>query len=272
MLRALVVVSALLLAGCGEDGSSVAPFEEETVVLPLSGVVVDEAISPVAEVIVAIEGAGRSTTTDEDGRFAFEAVAPGTVTLTATRPGFVAGQTTATVVADMAPVRIGLVREVTDVPFVVAMQWDGFLGCSFYVATLFGTGCLLGDVLDDGSRDFAILDEPPEWLQSEMTWQNTQPAGENLCMRHYASSGIGGDTLGDACGASPQTFQSDEEQIQATGVGNTRGLERVVWVDHAAPDTVGLAVDQRFTVFTHHFHNVVPESDWRFLDDGPYPL
>ena len=58
-------------------------------------------------------------------------------------------------------------------PYVVAMQWDGFLQCSFTVAIAFGTGCLVGDFTDDDSRRFDPIEATPEWLQSELVWEPT---------------------------------------------------------------------------------------------------
>lgn len=92
-------------------------------------------------------------------------------------------------------------------------------------------------------------------------------------MRHYASSGVGGDILGDACGPSPQIFAIEEGKVEEVGIGNTRGIERVVWVDSLTPDapTAGLALDQPFVVYTNLFYNQQPRPGWTFLADGPHP-
>ncbi len=61
--------------------------------------------------------------------------------------------------------------------------------------------------------------------------------------------------------------------LEETEVGLTQGIERVVWVDDFAVDrTAGLALEQRFTVYTHLFYNFVPDGHWTFIADGAHPL
>jgi len=272
-----------MVAGCSDPSATVTDEAEFGADLQatsdtgvIRGVVLDAAVAPVADATVVIVGQDRTTVTDQDGRFGFSQVPPGTYFVAASKLRYYSTQTSVDVLAGVAdpPVtKVLLERVPGSEPLVVPMQWDGFMTCSWFIGTLFATGCLVADYVEDGSRDFQMIHGTPSWLQSELDWEHTQPAGENLCMRHYASSGIGGDTLGDVCGPTPLTFQVDGDQAEQTGLGNTRGLERVVWVDFwLAPNTVGVAIDQDFTVYTHHFHNFVPDPDWRFLDDGAYAV
>lgn len=264
-IAALLAVTAL--AGCVKDDPSGAADLDSPELFTLRGVVVDAAITPIADVIVRLVG-GTNTSTGADGTFAFSGVEAGSYRLQFEKPGYIEQEVTHTL-GSGAPT-VTLERIPTNLPFAVAMEWTGFMSCSFYIATLFGTGCLLGDAVEDGSRTFDMIDRVPDFLQSEMAWEHTQPAGTNLCLRHYASSGIGGDILADdACGPSPLTVPVDADALQSNGIGNTRGLERVTWVDHwLAEGTAGLAIDQGFTVYTHLTYNFVPSAGWTFLVDG----
>ncbi len=97
--------------------------------------------------------------------------------------------------------------------------------------------------------------------------------GHQPVHRHYASEDIGGTNLGDVCGPTPLLQSFNATVLNETAVGSGQGLERVVWVDDFLVDTtLGLAVNQQFTVYTHLFYNFAPDAGWLFIRDGPHPL
>lgn len=143
-MRAWVLVGLVLfsaLAGCSDP----APVEEEIddfedirveadddsgVIL---GVVVNEVIEPVEDATVTLQADGRSTTTDERGRFVFEDVAAGTHFLTVAKVAHVETQVSTTVVAGVAspPVlKVQLPRLFEADPFMQAFEYEGFFTCS----------------------------------------------------------------------------------------------------------------------------------------------
>lgn len=281
----VVAVMAGLLAGCaGADETPQAPADFTELDLKagtgkgvIRGVAVDDSIRPIAGVAITLGSGTLATTTDEEGRFGFSDVEPGLHFVKASKPGYGETQSSVEVVADEAEpkaVLIALTRVPGTDPLVVLMEWNGFMQCSFTIAIAFGTGCLLGDFTDDDSRRFDAIDSTPTALQSELVWKPTQALGTNLCMRHYASEDIGGPVLmGDVCGPSPLVQQASGERLGETEVGAGNGIERVVWVDDFAVDTTaGVAVNQAFDVYTALFYNIVPDPEWRFVDDGPYPV
>lgn len=241
------------------------------------GVVVDQAIRPLAGAAVVVVDSNATVTTDTQGRFGFSDLAPGLHFLTAAKPGYGKVQTSIDVVAgvaDPAPVTIQLARLPGTEPYVSQLVWDGFMECSWTAGGAFATGCLIGDYTDDNSRQFSSVDGVPRFLQAELLWEPTQTLGTSLCMRHYASEDIGGEVLvDDVCGGNPLLHQVDAARLNETKVGAGKGIESVVWVDgygdHLGP---GLALNQRFTVYTHLFYNFDPDPAWRFATDGPYPV
>ncbi|MGB1586808.1 MAG: carboxypeptidase-like regulatory domain-containing protein [Thermoplasmatota archaeon] len=269
-MRLLAVLLFALLAGC----SSPAPEEPEPVfeAAPLEairGVVVDGAIIPLAD--VRVWSGDVETRTDSQGRFILPGF-EGTHLVQADHEGYRAVEIQAT--AGPTIHQLQLLPEANTDPFVETMQWNGLLACSWTIGLAFYTGCGVGEYIDDHSRRFDMIGARPHFLQSELDWDATQIAGENLCMRHYASSGVGGDILGDACGPTPQVFALDAERIEEVGIGNTRGIERVVWADSwtAEAPTVGIALDQPFEVYTNLFYHFQPRPGWTFLADGPHPV
>lgn len=292
-----LMVLALVLAGC--SGSGHAPAEGDGMQasfedLGLSagegrgvvrGVVVDLSLRPVAgaDVALATSSGPQATQSDADGRFGFSDVEPGLATVQASKAGYSSVQTTVEVVAgdtDPKAVTIALQRLPGTDPYVTALVWHGFLQCSWTLGGAFATGCLLGDggavvvFSSDSSRQFDPVDGAPDFLQSELLWQSTQVLGTNLCMRHYASEGLGGEVImDDVCGPTPLVQQAERGRLNETKVGAGQGLERVVWVEgYGAHQGPGVALNQQIDVFTHLFYNVVPDPAWRFADDGPYPL
>lgn len=284
-MRWMAAFLVLVLAGCSATPpSSEAPdttYEDLGLQAAqdrgvIRGVVVDEAITPLPGAVVTRTG-GESATTDAQGRFGFSNVEPGTQFLSASRPGYTSVQSVTEVeagVLEPRSVTIQLTRIPGSEPRVVALVWHGFMQCSWTLGGAFATGCLVSDFTDDNSRAFDAIDAEPSFLQSETLWEPTQTLGTSFCMRQYASEDIGGDVLvDDVCGESPLVQQVDGARLNETGVGTTQGLERLVWVSgYGAPQGPGFALNQQFDLYTHLFYNVVPDPEWRFWRDGPYPL
>ena len=275
----VALLMATLLAGCSDEPSAVAEDEGFDDLVPedatgvLRGV---GAIIPLEGVLVTEQASGVQTETDAQGRWVLSGLAEGTYFIGFSKPGYADAQTsgdvTATGEAPIIKVQLNVLPGTE--PFVEAMQWNGHIECSWFIAIAFYTGCGIGDFIDDQSRRFDMIERRPHFVQSELDWRATQVAGTNLCIRHYASSGLGGDILGDQCGPAPLTFQINETKVEETGIGNTRGIERVVWVaswTDEAP-TAGIAIDQPFIIFTHLFFNFQPDDGWTFLADGNHPL
>ncbi|MFA5943481.1 MAG: carboxypeptidase-like regulatory domain-containing protein [Candidatus Thermoplasmatota archaeon] len=134
----LLVLSATVLAGCSKgsdstDDSGDAPGLDVTPTTGgIRGIVVDQAIVPVAEATVVISG-GQNTTTDAEGLFNFTGLQPGDYLLSVGKPGFTGVQASATVVAGVAAppiVKVLLERLSTAQPYLDFYKLDGFYECA----------------------------------------------------------------------------------------------------------------------------------------------
>ncbi|HUR62383.1 MAG TPA: carboxypeptidase-like regulatory domain-containing protein [Candidatus Thermoplasmatota archaeon] len=100
----------------------------------IRGVVVDEAIRPIAKAMIQM--GERNATADEQGRFSFANIKPGTVFVKAAATGYLASQTSVIVEAGkVSDVRIALPADLNPVPFHQTMQYKGFIQFSGGIAT-----------------------------------------------------------------------------------------------------------------------------------------
>src|SRR5688572_22037468 len=140
-----------VLAGCAEDGGPEAdPIEPAFEELELEatattgvlrGVVVDEAIRPVGGAEVVVTNGGRNMTTTPDGLFGFAAMEPGTYFLAISKPGFLAVQQSAEVVAGESepPVlKVVLKADENYNPYVTSLVFDGWIECTTSFLVLCG--------------------------------------------------------------------------------------------------------------------------------------
>jgi hypothetical protein len=130
-LTALVV----LVAGCGSPAPDGAPglgpdvtLDEDSALGVIAGVVVDQAIRPVAGATVELEGTGRNTTTDAGGSFLLRDVEPGTHFLTASGGGISDVQTSVEVRAgEVSRVKLQGVYTFVPMPFHETHKFSGHI-------------------------------------------------------------------------------------------------------------------------------------------------
>ncbi|MGB1586617.1 MAG: carboxypeptidase-like regulatory domain-containing protein [Thermoplasmatota archaeon] len=314
----VVLLLAASLAGCAEETgpqeeSDDTAFEglegrvtEDTGLI--RGLVLDDAIVPVAGATVTLQGEGRTAETTEEGAFLFDDLAPGTYFMTVEKLGYNTTQTSANVEAGVERpdiIKVKLIQDKANQPFVEAAQFDGFIMCS-------GRGIVIGlaicSTVGVGDDDFVRNYEPsfrPAFIQSELTWRSTQALGDALS---YSITCIAGPPCPDGqvtiarhegksplllqvnatqaedfllgAGEQPITLRvfahgMEETDVPEETVYDTAGIDCVRWpvlfADCIRFGGVGMTIDQQFTGYTHMFNLYTPPEDWRFTEDGNPP-
>ncbi|HUR61921.1 MAG TPA: carboxypeptidase-like regulatory domain-containing protein [Candidatus Thermoplasmatota archaeon] len=133
-LAALAVLALFLLAGCSKASETptesvlsvpTSEVKADDATGALAGVVVDQAIRPVAKAAVSVPGQ-RNMTTDEEGRFVLEALRPGLYFVHVVADGFLTVQTSTEVKAGAAtPMRVMLTSDGRPKPSHLTQKFHG---------------------------------------------------------------------------------------------------------------------------------------------------
>jgi hypothetical protein len=269
-LASALAVVALLAAGCADtiDAAGEAPD-----LGALRGVVVDQAIRPIAgaTVLASSGGVERNATSDEDGLFNFTGLAAGLYVLTVSKAFYSTQQLTAQVHAGGEPpvVKVELVLETGILPFASATKWDGFIECSASIGNWCGIvnlyPCIalqqLGQPCSPTTSDrsfnflkefFLDLQRIPDWVQTEAYWESTQSVSESLAIRYAATNQSEwdqfsyGPVLASVHGTSPLVagvpgpgavdggYLANSTTLKESGLGLDRGLTTELF--HGAPN------------------------------------
>jgi len=308
MTRPLVLVALLAaaaLAGCAgnsPDGEADTGPEFDDLGLEatsstgvIRGVVVDDAIRPVAGATVTLQGdAPREATTTAVGTFGFDGLQAGTYFLEVTKPGYFAAQQSADVVAGVAEpaiVKVLLQVDAANTPYYEAYVFEGYIECSGTFVAVGFAACsavnLVTDIAGAGNLtqdNFATtydVARTPDWIQSEMVWDSTQALGGEMSVMY--SWGDCGGFLCDhgVSGSSPLLLTANAEEIAEINDGELGAGDDELFVrvfNEGLSETqvgvgggLGLTFQQRFTVFTHIFYGYAPTDGWRISAGDPVP-
>ncbi|HJQ93445.1 MAG TPA: carboxypeptidase-like regulatory domain-containing protein [Candidatus Thermoplasmatota archaeon] len=311
-LLAAAVLVLLPLAGCAGDpgGDGVADdgsdfddlgLDATATTGVLLGVVVDETIRPIPEASVALRGAARgdrTATTDEDGRFAFGDLEPGTYFLEVSALQFAPAQSSAEVVAgvDEPPVlRIQLERLFDQEPFVEQLKFDGFLACAYAIGvsstcvndytrilTVCPGGCLRDYNLSETGGNVREYVTPvgPGWqdLVFEMVWEPTASGTSEqlgIVVSYYGRIGAS-HTFDSDSQPSPLRLEIKVDPDASTPPGEVpdkipaAGIPDLFVFFSAGSGSV--AVNQPFQAFQTSFYYGVPPDGWSFVNGDPLPF
>ena len=302
------LLAAVTLAGCSSGGQE--PEAPETDVdfgeLDLEatdttgvirGIVVDEAIRPIANAAITIRGGGSelSTTSTEAGSFGFDGLEPGTYFLSASKPGHFGAQASAEVVAGVEEppiVKLLLNRDAASAPYFVLHKWEGFLECGLSVVALCGVA---DEVTNDNFATVMVIDGVPLFIQSEVLWQTTTAASDQLWLWHSNGAKPDGafngtrDSYAWRQGPSPLIMTSNATEIEESEYGTNNDLYLRMFTGSIegtrnptdpegcypggpGPDVycggVGYSIEQSFTVYTTAFFGYLPPEGWAFHADG----
>jgi hypothetical protein len=288
LLAFLVLASAL--PGCADPDASADAGDGgasgDTGIL--AGVVVDAALRPLAGADVGILGAGaeRSTKTDSNGSFRFDSLAPGTYAVEASLERHLTSHAIAQVVeGDAFPPLVQLVLEVQvdELPFVVQIAWEGYIGCAFTFGNLCSAPGQGGyDVIGDQSahlffEEYVAVGRVPTLIQGEAVWEPTTPTSEELKPIYGWSEPVAWaqfsylGTFFAESQPSPTFDRVTYEMALEAGIGTENGLVVEFYSGGDSSDPTGLTVNQPVKLFLHNFYGYLPPDDWRFATDGAPP-
>lgn len=299
---ALPMLVALGLAGCadrgGDDAGGASPDGAPGEAADLSGVVVDDAIRPMAGVDLLLDG-DRNATSGQDGTFTFTGVPPGVHVVRASKNGY-ADAVTQVIVSASGPtplVKLVLLVDASNLAYAELQKIDGFVQCGTDTANRYfaacGTGNVAsfilcaqtsvcqGNVTDDSYIVIQWFDRTPTFLTIETAWTPTSELGRALSiwlgsatkaqLQFYPETP---SVWNRTEGPSPLYGTMDTEMLNESGIGREAWFLGQVFAGDSGlvPVTgMGVVVQQPFQMFFTSFYGYVPPSDWRFSTEGVVP-
>ncbi|HET6398849.1 MAG TPA: carboxypeptidase-like regulatory domain-containing protein [Candidatus Thermoplasmatota archaeon] len=296
ILVAAILVAAML-AGCTggsetprEDGP---PVEVDARTGGVRGVVVDQALRPIAGATVTVIGTGSSVVTAEDGIFSIGRLPPGPAAIevkhvlysTATIPTIVeAGE------AEPDVLRIELKRLIAQDPYTMTLAFDGFLTCSIGTPVFASEECgsgvgvpcgvpavgcqRVGGQADNAAQfDFFVDGQMPRTVLVEQVWEPTSPEGERfytiLATNWTCDPSCGGNTLGQEHSGSPLVIRYE---IRNGTVGREEWTPELQFSTFTWADE-GVALNQKFRIFVTISYVLPLPEGWSFVagDANPFP-
>lgn len=311
-LGLFALLAALALSGCTTaPGDALTPSNDDILDVDattggIRGVVVDQAITPVAGAVVTITG-GLSTESGLDGSFNFTRLEPGEYLIMVGKPGFKGSQTSATVVAnDPLPrvVKLLLERVNTATPYLEHFKLEGYYECAFALPFI-TDGCDFAyrtawDELNNSgvqppvvprtvqrfsNTQFIDVGEDTYTIIQEAFWENPSVTefwimvDETPISNDCDCSDSYGNRIGPVGtinrlerftpdGADNTNFTADQgDPIGEFPTGKTVASRG--FMPFGDPQ---YALNFQFTVITTLFHNYVPDPEWTFLTKDNYAV
>lgn len=223
----------------------------------LAGVVVDEAIRPIAGASVRLPTMDAAETTRRDGTFRFDGLPPGPYLLHADAPGHDGAQALVEVEAgEVTRVRILLIAQASNEPYQVTQAFEGFAE----VTDAGWAGFLLyGYALVCSACQFD-LELQRDGLHTVVTEAVMAPGPSDSGFEVYMTGrGDSTDRQQYALGGNPFRFELLNETL-----GGTERFDLAIspW-SFPAPET-----EKRFQVFVTAFYHAPPPPDWSILQEG----
>jgi hypothetical protein len=310
---ACAVILAFVLAGCSgaaDETSTSVDFSDKDLKATettgvIRGVVVNQALAPLANATVLLVGKQKQASTDGTGRFGFDGLAAGTYFLQAKKPGYAGSQQSAEVKAgeaEPAAIKIQLLADASTQPYVLSQVYHGFISCGFKAVNFVFDASSCDPTGAAGYKDrdksFAAFEAPtvPKYYQTEMTWKSNQPVGDQLVTIQWAceaqdSCGNDDFRLCNVRGPAPLVCRVNATQggggggfgINKTELGGHNKFFGVQMFANCSPCSgaaglppdqvpnnlgVGAVTEQTFDLYTFLYYNYQPPPDWTFLGTG----
>lgn len=292
---ALTLLS-LALAGCS-GGSNAATVGDENEELPVDdttggilGVAVDEAIRPLANVRVTLEGQPE-VRSGEDGKFRFTGLAPGAYVVTGTKPGHATAMRPVVVeagVADPDVLRLVLPRIPGKEPYAQTYKLDGVYECAFG-APYITDSC---DMAVRTAYDELNGTMPPPFPRNVQNNVNTMfldvgPGAQTIIQEAFWDDPnvpemmiqLGSTPIDNACDCSDTDWLEEVEasptygRIDSSEDANNFPANVTVAARGFLPfGGPTVATNLRFTVLTTVFYNYEPAEGWTYETRDQFPV
>lgn len=304
------LLAALALAGCatpegpGADATPGLVATDTTGVL--RGVVVDQAVRPVANATVTArgpEGRGLTMMSGVDGLFGFSGLAPGTWFVEVEKVAYSKVQVSVEVVAGVSAPAMTKLQVMFDpgaVPFSTTAKIEAFVQCivpganlcaiiNLYPCALAG---LCDPIVDDTSYvlyydPLVAVQRTPDWFQAEMVWQSTQSVSTWLSIRasaHSPDDGAGLDERRNSTvGPSPLAISLDKANATEWETGTKEGVSYEIFAaNEYTCDPIptpagsiglcgGVVLNQQVAFYFNTFYGYLPPDGWMFSLEGTVP-
>lgn len=265
LLSALLFLT-VILAGCADKGPAPETGDEDALQVDpsdglgaISGVVIDDTITPVAGASVQIID-GPSTVADEVGRFAFQDLEPGTYFLLANATGFESIQSQAIVEADKVTYpKIQLPRDVSPQPYFDSLRHEGFIQMSPGIGG-FVIEVLAGEYVDLCACNFTFEHmDTVETYVFEVFYEETitgpVPHGGYYWELWWYEPFVDGQT---GYGHNPINVHLDGEFYRGAEVLEARLTGPDEWISY----------QQEFEIILTRFHLEPAPEGWSILEEG----
>lgn len=291
-------VLALLLVGLAGCASPDEPAEPAAAATPssggIAGIVVDEAIRPLAAANVTLSGAAvepRTTVADDAGEFRFEDLPYGTYILETRLVGFLAAVTTVHVaVAEPVPTTVRLAPDLQyQAPFYEQQAFEGYFTCVGSIANPCETvNVVTGSEVTDDQVQFELFVTPgAEFVQAEVVWEASGPGSENLSWWLDVGSTDEFEQASPECPSDFFTYTEVPSPAILTATAQDLGADFAAYDQpcdflfgvQAGPFMgspcvnwcLGLATQQHYKLVLTAFYGYAPPDGWRFVDGNGVP-
>lgn len=265
-----------MVAGCiGQDASPERPAPLVSATTgAIRGLVVDEAIRPLAAATISVPRLGVVQQTDLDGLFAFGGLAPGLYSIEAEKAGHASVQVLIEVAADVDPplTRIVLATNPVTQPYVEAYSTDLFLTAA---TPFYSFGSTVNRALGNASQGAGFfMTRNATVVQLELTWEPNSATAEWAGLAGILKENDEILTGTVVSGPSPLSLRLNGTHEGRVANGFFMRADPAEWrPDTLPPNPAGvLVVNQRYQGFGHAFYNFPPQDGWLFVRDGPHPI
>jgi hypothetical protein len=305
---ACALLLGAILAGCagtpaGADATTQASgfrtLEATATTGVIRGVVVDEAIRPLANATVTAhgpDGANRTAVTNAVGFFGFEAIAPGSWFVSVRKLAYTEVQQNVEVAAGVAEpplVKLQATLVPSQVPFANTFHVDAFVECILPGANVCAIAnlypCVFLGYCSNATADTSFvflysevmpLNRVPDFLQAEIVWESTQAVSDWLNIRYSAhgpEDGAGLDERqGGIRGPSPLVMRMNETTLTKWDTGTKKGIMYEFfgclpeWAAYLS-GCAGVVLNQKVSLYFNVFYGYAPPEGWSFSGDGAPP-